>query len=171
VNGAAVTVPLPQNLAAGNYMVRHEIIALHLATTFGMAEFYPSCSQIKVSGSQTGAPNANELVTFPGGYNDSDPGIYDPQVYNTSAPYVFPGPPVASFVSGITSGNSTSGNSSSTVSSTAGSAPPAQSSQASGQPCKVTKPLAPSNTPSADAVQPRHLSRIMRLFAFGESRH
>jgi hypothetical protein len=152
-------------------MIRHEIIALHLATTKGEAEFYPSCSQIKVGGNQTGAPNPDECVTFPGGYSDDDPGIYDPDVFDPSAVYVFPGPPVASFVGGT---NSTSGNSSSTTASTAttstaSSSPPAESSEASGQSCKVTMP---SNTPSANVVQSRHFSRIMRrLFAFGESRH
>ena len=47
-------------------MVRHEIMALHLAVTKRKAKFYPSCSQIKVGGNQRGASNANELVTFPG---------------------------------------------------------------------------------------------------------
>ena len=155
-------------------MVRHEIIALHLATTFGKAEFYPSCSQIKVGGNQKGAPNPDECVTFPGGYNDSDRGIYDPQVFDPSATYIFPGPPIASFVGGTSTsgGNSSSTppvSTNTTSTPTAGSAPPVQSSQASGQSCKVT---IPSNTPSTDAVQPRHFSRIMRrLFAFGESRH
>ena len=176
VNGAVATVPLPNNLAAGNYMIRHEIIALHLATTKGEAEFYPSCSQIKVDGSETGAPEPDECVTFPGGYSDDDPGIYDPQVFNTSAVYVFPGPPVASFVGG-TSSNGTNSSSTTPVSttsagsstSTGSSSPPAQSSQASGQSCQVTMS---SNTPPVDEVQPRHFSRIMRrLFAFGGSRY
>ena len=98
-------------------MIRHEIIALHLATTFKKAEFYPSCSQIKIGGNEKGAPNPDECVTFPGGYSDSDPGIYDPQVFEASTPYVFPGPPVASFVSD-TSSSTSGGNSSSTASTT-----------------------------------------------------
>ena len=173
-------------------MIRHEIIALHLATTFGKAEFYPSCSQIKVGGSETGAPNPDECVKFPGAYNDDDPGIYDPNVFDASAPYTFPGPPIAGFVNGGASPSSTASSSmassstalsstassstvsSSTVSSstvstptsTVGSAPPAYSSQASGQSCRITEP-----SPSTDVVQPRYFSRIMRLLAFGESRH
>ena len=103
MNGAVATAFIPKTLAPGNYMVRHEIIAHHLATTKGKAEFYPSCSQIKVGGNQKGAPNANELVTFPGGYSDNDAGIYDPDVYNPSAAYVFPGPPIASFMGGTSS--------------------------------------------------------------------
>ena len=49
-------------------MIRHEIIAPHLAVTKGKAKFSPSCSQIKVrvGGNQRGASNANELVIFPG---------------------------------------------------------------------------------------------------------
>ena len=168
---AVATAFIPKTLAPGNYMVRHEIIALHLATTKGKAEFYPSCSQIKVGGNQKGAPNANELVTFPGGYSDSDPGIYDPDVYNPSAAYVFPGPPIASFVGGASSSNGNSSPTAPTTSTTpsAGSAPPVQSSQSSGQSCQVTLP---STTPSSYIVQPRHFSRVMqRLFAFGGIRH
>ena len=181
VNGGVATVPLPKNLAAGNYMIRHEIIALHLATTKGEAEFYPSCSQIVVGGNETGAPNPNECVTFPGGYSDDDPGIYDPQVFDPSAVYIFPGPPIAGFVGGTdnSTSSSTGNNSSSTVTaststttSTAagGSAPATPSSQASYQSCIV---VLPSNTPaSTDEVLPRHFSRIMRrLFAFGGNRH
>ena len=180
-------------------MIRHEIIALHLATTYGKAEFYPSCSQIKVGGSETGAPNPDECVTFPGGYKDSDPGIYDTQVFDPSAPYIFPGPPIASFVGGNGTTSTSGGNSSSTMvpstatatatttSSTIDSAPPTSvttstassystpptgSSQASepGHTCQVT---IPSYTPSSDIVlYPRHFSRIMRrLFAFRENRH
>lgn len=44
----------------------------------GGAEFYPSCTQVRVSGSGNGAPNAT--VSFPGAYSDSDPGIFDPNV-------------------------------------------------------------------------------------------
>ena len=38
-----VTV-FPIQDAAGGYLARHEIIALHLAMAVGKAEFYPSCT-------------------------------------------------------------------------------------------------------------------------------
>lgn len=38
-----VTV-FPIQDAAGGYLARHEIIALHLAMAVGRAEFYPSCT-------------------------------------------------------------------------------------------------------------------------------
>ena len=80
--------------------MRHEIIALHLAATLMTAEFSPNCVQLRVGGSGTGVPEDRDLVSFPGGYSDNDPGIYDPDVYNPSLNvglYVFPGPPLAIF--------------------------------------------------------------------------
>ena len=97
VNGSPVTLTLPTNLAPGGYLIRQEIIALHLATTLGGAEFYPSCTQLNVSGSQTGTPN--ETVSFPGAYSDTDPGILDPTVFNAGATYIFPGPPISNLFS------------------------------------------------------------------------
>lgn len=80
VSGKPISATIPQNLAPGNYLIRHEIIALHLATSVGGAEFYPSCAQVKVGGSGSGSPKAADLVAFPGGYSDNDPGIFDPSV-------------------------------------------------------------------------------------------
>ena len=80
VNGGVYSTNLPENLAPGQYLVRHEIIALHLATQKGRAEFYPSCQQINVGGSGTGVPTQDELLSFPGAYSDDDPGIYTPDV-------------------------------------------------------------------------------------------
>jgi hypothetical protein len=57
MNGKPASVILPTQVAPGDYLVRHEIIALHLAVTLGGAESYPSCTQIRVGGSQTGTPN------------------------------------------------------------------------------------------------------------------
>lgn len=80
VNGAVYNATLPKNLAPGQYLVRHEIIALHLAITKGKAEFYPSCQQLNVTGNGTGVPSSDELLSFPGAYSDDDPGIYTPNV-------------------------------------------------------------------------------------------
>ncbi|KAG6333736.1 hypothetical protein ID866_5349 [Astraeus odoratus] len=111
MTGSPTNVTLPSDLAPGEYLIRHEIIALHLATTLGGAEFYPSCTQVKILGDQTGTPTSSEEVTFPGGYSDTDPGIYDPTVFDTPVQYTFPGPPIATFVtsgsSGSPSGSST----------------------------------------------------------------
>lgn len=110
-SGDSFDVTLPQNLSPGGYLIRHEIIALHLAVTMGGAEFYPMCTQVMIGGSGSGTPNPT--VSFPGAYSDSDPGIYDPsvrlpakpfpvapqltlpQIYDPGSNYTFPGGPVA----------------------------------------------------------------------------
>ncbi|KAJ7574643.1 hypothetical protein C8J56DRAFT_1064621 [Mycena floridula] len=46
VDRSPATATLSTNLAAGNYLVHHEVIALHNALSIDGAEFYPSCSQI-----------------------------------------------------------------------------------------------------------------------------
>jgi len=96
--GKEVSMTIPKELAPGQYLIRHEIIALHLATTKGGAEFYDSCIQVDVKGSGTGVPT--ETVSFPGAYKDSDPGIFDPNVFNAKSTYKFPGPKVVEFKNG-----------------------------------------------------------------------
>jgi hypothetical protein len=80
MRGATARVTIPATLAPGNYLIRHEIIALHLANSKGGAEFYPSCTQLRVGGTQSGKADDSELVSLPGAYSDNDPGIYDPSV-------------------------------------------------------------------------------------------
>ncbi|CAL1702642.1 unnamed protein product [Somion occarium] len=77
-SGKSLTVPLPDDIKAGDYLVRHEIVALHLATDIGGAEFYPSCTQVRVGGNGTGVPD--KTVSFPGAYKDDSAGIFDPTV-------------------------------------------------------------------------------------------
>ena len=169
---------MPENLTPGDYLIRHEIIALHLAVTEGGAEFYPSCTQVRVGGSGSGQPNAT--VTFPGAYKDTDPGIFDPTVFNPGDDYVFPGPALsnlagtlvgttdaitgaASFPSGsatATASGSASTKAASTATTTAGStgstAVTGGASTTKSQ-CKLKKRAVQSDV----AVRPRHFSRVM----------
>lgn len=85
----AYQMNLPNNLAPGGYLIRHEIIALHLGMTMGGAEFYPACVQVMVGGNGNG--QASPTVSFPGAYSDSDPGIYVPNIYDPGSNYTFPG--------------------------------------------------------------------------------
>ncbi|KAJ7314185.1 glycoside hydrolase family 61 protein, partial [Mycena albidolilacea] len=105
-DGVPANVTLPKNIAPGAYLIRHEIIALHLASRLGGAQFYPSCSQIRVGGNGNGTPHDDELVTLPGAYSDTDPGILVTDVFDTPPPpYIFPGPPIATFFSDSSSGS------------------------------------------------------------------
>ncbi|KAJ7060799.1 glycosyl hydrolase family 61-domain-containing protein [Mycena amicta] len=159
---------LPSTLAPGNYLIRHEIIALHLATEEGGAEFYLSCTQLRVGGSGTGTPTADELVELPGTYSDTDPGIFVP---DARGDYTFPGPPVAAFVgasSGSGSGLALALALASAPSTTAGS-----SSSKGGKLCKLERASPPSSSKkrSADSdstiPRPHKVSRIMRELGLG----
>ncbi|KAF8587532.1 lytic polysaccharide monooxygenase [Ramaria rubella] len=100
-DGNTTSVTLPQNLASGDYLLRHEIIALHLGNEEGGAEFYPSCSQLRVSqGNDTLslAVQPSLTVSLPGAYSDNDPGIFVPTIFDPVQNYVFPGPPISNVV-------------------------------------------------------------------------
>jgi len=134
MTGKPSTVTLPSNIAPGNYLVRHELIALQLADSQGGAEFYPACTQLKISGSGTGKPKDSELVSFPGAYKDTDPGILDTNVFEPGHTYSFPGPAVAAFVND--SGASDSSSSESTPSLSSSAAPQSTSKSKAKKPCK-----------------------------------
>lgn len=149
MTGGVATVTIPPTLAPGNYLLRHEIIALQRVAIY-TAEFYPNCAQLRVSGSQNGAPTPDELVAFPGAYHDTDPGVFDPTVYDPdSPPYVFPGPAIASFVGAPASGTPTPSNGNSTTPTT------------SDTPIYCSTATANSYN-NKRALRKRHFSRVMR---------
>lgn len=112
--GGSVTYTIPECIEPGNYLVRHEIIALHSAYSYPGAQFYPGCHQIKVTGGGSTVPS--DLVAFPGAYKGSDAGItYD--AYK-AAEYTIPGPALFT-CSGSGSSGSSSGSSGSAASSAA----------------------------------------------------
>jgi hypothetical protein len=88
--GYAYTYTIPKCLAAGAYIVRHEIIALQTAGTYPGVQFYPSCHQISIT--STGTSTGGTLHAIPGIYAATDPGI----TYNMYEVqnYTIPGPPV-----------------------------------------------------------------------------
>jgi cellulase len=71
-NCGKVNFTVPADIAPGNYLIRAEEIALHVAGSLGGAQFYTSCYQITVSGSGSATP---ATVKFPGAYSPTDPGI------------------------------------------------------------------------------------------------
>ncbi|KAF8178431.1 glycosyl hydrolase family 61-domain-containing protein [Pholiota molesta] len=82
------TFTIPSDIAPGNYLLRAEVIALHVASTVGGAQFYPGCFQLNVAGTGTAKP---PTVQIPGVYSASDPGILI-NIYQTLATYAIPGP-------------------------------------------------------------------------------
>ncbi|KDQ51349.1 glycoside hydrolase family 61 protein [Jaapia argillacea MUCL 33604] len=173
MNGDTFTLTLPQNIAPGDYLIRHEIIALHLANSMGGAEFYPSCTQVRIGGSGTGTPG--QTVQLPGAYSDTDPGIYDPNVFNPGSPYTFPGPAISNLASlgaAITSpDNSTtvtiSGSQGSPTGTTNSTSTPtgtgtATSAASSHHHTKCSLKTSSPAATSTGALRPRHVSRVMR---------
>ncbi|KAK4032299.1 putative endo-beta-1,4-glucanase D [Parachaetomium inaequale] len=88
-----VAATIPSCIADGEYLLRVEHIALHSAGSVGGAQLYISCAQISVSGG-TGTLNTGSLVSFPGAYKATDPGILFQLYWPTPTSYVNPGPAV-----------------------------------------------------------------------------
>ncbi|KAK3899628.1 putative endo-beta-1,4-glucanase D [Staphylotrichum tortipilum] len=88
-----VSVTLPSCLANGDYLLRVEHIALHSASSVGGAQLYIGCAQLTVTGG-SGTLNTGSLVSFPGAYSASDPGILFQLYWPIPTSYVNPGPPV-----------------------------------------------------------------------------
>ncbi|EJC99207.1 uncharacterized protein FOMMEDRAFT_136574 [Fomitiporia mediterranea MF3/22] len=79
------TVP---SIAPGQYLLRAEVIALHVASSVGGAQFYMSCFQLNVGGSGSANP---PTVKIPGAYSPQDPGILI-DIYTSPKAYTIPGP-------------------------------------------------------------------------------
>jgi hypothetical protein len=107
---AGYTYTIPECLASGYYLVRHEIIAVFVANVYPGVQVYPGCHQLEVTSSGTTIPS-DGLVSFPGAYQPDDAGITWSSDEDT---YPIPGPSV------FTCGGSSIGNSSSTGNSSAG---------------------------------------------------
>jgi len=116
-NGKSYTLTLPANLPAGDYIMRHELIALHFAQKKDGAQFYPGCIQLRVGGGSA-APKAisAQTVSFPGGYTPNDKSLFVPDLFKNNFVYTFPGPALTKSIStaSVASVSSTTGNSTTT---------------------------------------------------------
>lgn len=176
MSGKPDSFKLPSDLAAGSYIMRHEIIALHLADKKGGAEFYPGCLQLQVGGDQTGAPKDSELVSFPGAYSDSDPGIFINIFNGKINDYPFPGPAVSSLAATASNDDGTSSSSSSPSSATPSSSRPssakpsasptgsstASGSTSDGKSSKCNLKKSDKSQANKKRHYPRKISRVMR---------
>lgn len=97
-NNNSWLVEIPPTLAPGNYVLRHEIIALHSAGTEGGAQNYPQCFNLQVTGSGSDSPLGvlgTEL------YSPTDAGVLV-NIYTSLSTYVVPGPTAYSGAVSIT---------------------------------------------------------------------
>ncbi|KAI1338457.1 lytic polysaccharide monooxygenase [Xylariaceae sp. FL0016] len=90
-NNFTSDVTIPAGLAPGNYVLRHEIIALHSAGNENGAQNYPQCLNVQVgSGGSTALPGGEAATSF---YTPTDDGILF-NLYGTFDSYPIPGPDV-----------------------------------------------------------------------------
>ncbi|KAI3002971.1 CAZyme family AA9 [Aspergillus niger] len=81
-------VEIPPDIAPGYYVLRHELIALHGASSENGAQNYPQCFNLQVTGSGTAEPSGvlgTEL------YSPTDLGILV-NIYQSLSTYEVPGP-------------------------------------------------------------------------------
>jgi lytic cellulose monooxygenase (C1-hydroxylating) len=83
-----VDVKIPSDIAAGDYLLRAEVIALHTAGSVGGAQPYVTCYQLSVTGGGNASP---ATVSFPGAYKATDPGI-QVNIHAQMTGYTIPGP-------------------------------------------------------------------------------
>jgi hypothetical protein len=91
--GASWTTTIPSNIAPGEYLLRIELLALH---SIGAPQFYPSCSQIRVSGTGSDAPGDGEAIPI----QDIYKGYSFPNIWKGGSVFKLAGPAVAAFVAG-----------------------------------------------------------------------
>jgi hypothetical protein len=88
----AWTSTIPPGLAPGNYLIRHELIALHQANA---PQWYAECAQLVVTGSGTAEPSSSQKASIPGYCKQTDSNIkFNINDHTLPQTYVVPGPPV-----------------------------------------------------------------------------
>lgn len=80
---------MPSTLAPGNYVLRHELIALHQAQQPGGAQAYPQCINIQVA--EGGSVPLPSGTTGDQLYQNDEPGIVF-NLYTSFDSYPMPGP-------------------------------------------------------------------------------
>ncbi|CAO2653364.1 Nn.00g027750.m01.CDS01 [Neocucurbitaria sp. VM-36] len=93
-NGFTWTVKIPTTLVAGDYVLRHEIIALHVADQVDGAQAYPQCVNLRVASGKRGVEKRLEGgVVETRLYGMNDAGILV-DVHKKITGYQVPGPKV-----------------------------------------------------------------------------
>lgn len=98
-NNNSWTVAIPPTIASGNYVIRHETIALHAAGQANGAQNYPFCFNLAITSSGTDTP-AGVLGTEL--YKATDPGVVYDVYQSTLAAYTIPGPALYSGAVSVT---------------------------------------------------------------------
>lgn len=95
-NNNSWVITIPSTIAAGPYVLRHEIIALHSAGSLDGAQNYPQCINLEITGGGSDIPSGTLGEAL---YSETDPGI-EVNIYTTGLTYTIPGPALYSGGSG-----------------------------------------------------------------------
>ncbi|KAL8346091.1 hypothetical protein RB598_000137 [Gaeumannomyces tritici] len=82
---------IPAGIKPGNYLIRHELLALHQSNT---PQFYPECAQIEIQGAGTALPPDTHKFSIPTYAPMSDPGVRIDIYSSKATEYKVPGGPV-----------------------------------------------------------------------------
>ena len=104
-NNGHFSVQLPSGLAAGYYLARPELLALHQADkTPSNPQFYIGCAQIFLNSTGTGKPSST--VSIPNYVQPGSPPVhFDIWTTPLALPYPMPGPAVANITDDTASGS------------------------------------------------------------------
>ncbi|CAI7590269.1 unnamed protein product [Penicillium discolor] len=145
-NNNSATVTIPSAIAAGNYVLRHEIIGLHSAGEENGAQNYPQCLNLKVTGGGSDAPDG---VLGTALYKATDPGIKI-SIYTALDSYKIPGPALyTGAASGSSSGSATTAAATTAPATTAA---PTAASTSSSRHLSRTRTFTPSGTPTPSSA-------------------
>ncbi|KAK7914954.1 hypothetical protein PG985_012657 [Apiospora marii] len=141
------TVTVPADLAEGEYVLRHEMIALHEGNREGGAQFYPQCVNLKVTGGGSSTPAGTKATSL---YTAKDEGVLF-NIYQANSDYPIPGPKVAT--AGGSGGAAPAAPAKPAPSSAAPAAPAAPTTLVtSSKPAPTQAPAAPSNGGSSSGA-------------------
>ncbi|KAK7747867.1 hypothetical protein SLS53_001118 [Cytospora paraplurivora] len=121
-------IKIPAELKPGNYVLRHEIIALHSAESTDGAQNYPQCVNLQVTGSGTEQPAGTLGEAL---YTEDEDGIVF-NIYESFSTYPIPGPTLA-FSDSSSSGSSAAATSAAATSAAATTSAAAVSSSAAAE--------------------------------------
>jgi hypothetical protein len=147
-NNNSWTITIPSTIKAGNYVLRHEIIALHSAFNKDSAQNYPQCFNLKVTGGGSDSPSGTLGTSL---YKDTDPGILI-SIYQSLSSYIIPGPVL--YTGGKSSPSSTT---SAASAATATAAPLSASPVASVGVISSASPVSATPIWSPSSIPPHHM--------------
>ncbi|KAI0592986.1 lytic polysaccharide monooxygenase [Biscogniauxia sp. FL1348] len=141
------TAAIPATIKPGNYVWRHELIALHEGGNVGSAQLYPQCFNLEISGSGSVSPSG---VVGTALYTETDPGIlhniYNDESLTSTSDYIIPGPAMPDF-SG--SGSSATTSAATSAASSTAAAPTTTSSAAAAVATTASSTTAVATTPAS----------------------